>query len=154
MTIDDDLNRDERYHIMRYDTDLFNRWDNAQTLISDEILAVARNPSVQVNVDSVAALADGFGHILDDQSCLDYFKASMLTLPAISVLENRMAPADPVDLFNARLAVEAALGQHMKDQYLQALDPKKRKSWRDSWGAGIAKQTVSTGCCGWGYGGR
>ena len=120
--IDDDLSNDERHHIMRYDTDLFNRWDNAQTLISDEILAVAANPSLPVNAGSVAALADGFRYILADQSCLDYFKAAILTLPAISVLESRMAPADPVDLFNARLTVEAALAQHMKDQYHQALD--------------------------------
>ena len=110
---------------MRHDTDLFNRWDTAQTLISDEILAVAANPSMPVNATSIAALAEGFGHILADPSCLDYFKAAILTLPAISVLESRMAPADPVDLFNARLAVEAALGQHMKDQYFQALNPQK-----------------------------
>ena len=125
VTVDDDLNCDERHHIMRYDTDLFNRWDNAQTLISDEILAVAKNPSAPVNSESIAVVADGFRHILEDPSCLDYFKAAILTLPAISVLESRMAPADPVDLFNAQLAVEAALGQHMKDQYQQALIPQK-----------------------------
>jgi len=125
VTIDDDLSRDERHHIMRHDTDLFNRWDTAQTLISDEILAVAANPSVPVNATSIAALADGFGHILADPSCLDYFKAAILTLPAILVLESRMAPADPVDLFNERLVVEAALGQQMKDQYFQALNPQK-----------------------------
>ena len=125
VTIDDDLSRDERCHIMRYDTDLFNRWDNAQTLISDEILAVATNPSALVNVGSIAALADGFAHILADTSCLDHFKAAILALPAISVLESRMTPADPVALFNARLTVEAALGQHMQEQYQQALNPQK-----------------------------
>ncbi len=125
VTIDDDLSSDERRHIMQYDTDLFNRWDAAQTLISDEILAVATNPSALVNTGSIATLANGFGHILEDSSCLDYFKAAILTLPAISVLESRMAPADPVDLFKARLAVEAALAQHMKDQYQQALIPQK-----------------------------
>ena len=125
VTIDDDLSCDERRHIMRYDTDLFNRWDTAQTLISDEILAVATNPSAPVNTGSISVLADGFGHILADPSCLDHFKAAILTLPAISVLESRMVPADPVDLFKARLAVEAALGQHMKEQYQQAIIPQK-----------------------------
>ena len=145
VTIDDDLSRDERHHIMRYDTDLFNRWDNAQTLISDEILAVAANPSAPVNAGSIAALADGFGHILADPSCLDYFKAAILTLPAISVLESRMAPADPVDLFNARLAVEAALGQHMKDQYYQALIPQKSATLAATAGGGHCE----TGCWHW-----
>ena len=123
VTIDDDLSRDERRHIMRYDTDLFNRWDSAQTLISDEILTAAANPLAPVDDYAIAALADGFGHILVDPSCLDYFKAAILTLPAISVLESRMTPADPVALFHARLAVETALGQHMQDHYKQALDP-------------------------------
>ena len=85
VTIDDDLSRDERRHIMRYDTDLFNRWDSAQTLISDEILTAAANPLAPVDDYAIAALADGFGHILADPSCLDYFKAAILTLPAISV---------------------------------------------------------------------
>ncbi|MGB2289357.1 MAG: aminopeptidase N C-terminal domain-containing protein, partial [Candidatus Puniceispirillaceae bacterium] len=123
VTIDDDLSRDERRHIMRYDTDLFNRWDSAQTLISDEILTAAANPLAPVDDYAIATLADGFGHILADPSCLDYFKAAILTLPAISVLESRMTPADPVALFHARLAVETALGQHMQDHYKQALDP-------------------------------
>jgi aminopeptidase N len=123
VTIDDDLGRDERRHIMRYDTDLFNRWDSAQTLISDEILTAAANPLAPVDDYAIAALADGFRHILADPSCLDYFKAAILTLPAISVLESRMTPADPVALFHARLAVETALGQHMQDHYKQALDP-------------------------------
>ena len=125
VTIDDDLSSDERHHIIRYDTDLFNRWNNAQILISEEILAVATNPSVLVNTGSIAALADGFGHILEDPSCLDYFKAAILNLPAISILESHITPADPVDLFNARLAVETALGQHMTDHYHRVLNPQK-----------------------------
>ena len=110
---------------MRHDTDLFNRWDNAQTLISEEILAVAKNPLAPVNVESIAKLADGLGHVLEDTSSLDYFKASILTMPAISVLESRMAPADPVDLFNARHCVEAALGKYLNDQYHRALNRQK-----------------------------
>ena len=125
--IDDDLSRDERHHIMCHDTDLFNRWDSAQTLISDEILTAAAYPFKPIDNDAIAKLADGLRHVLEDPSCLDYFKAAILTLPAISTLESRMAPADPVGLFNARLAVETALGQQMKDQCDRALDSQKSK---------------------------
>ena len=104
---------------------IVERWDNAQTLISDEILAVATNPLAPVNAASIAKLADGLGHVLADTSSLDYFKASILTMPAISVLESRMAPADPVDLFNARHCVEAVLGKHLNDHYHQALNRQK-----------------------------
>ena len=96
VVVDDDLSPDERRHIMRYDTDLFNRWDSAQTLVSDEILAIAADPQAALNTDRIAALSDGVSHILDDPNCLDYFKAAIVTLPAISVLESGMTPADPV----------------------------------------------------------
>ena len=41
VVVDDDLSTDERHHIMRYDTDLFNRWDSAQTLVTEEILTIS-----------------------------------------------------------------------------------------------------------------
>ncbi|MDB4852413.1 aminopeptidase N [Alphaproteobacteria bacterium] len=134
VVVDDDLSLDERRHIMRYDTDLFNRWDSAQTLVSDEILAIAADPQAAVNTDRIAALADGVSHILDDPNCLDYFKAAILALPAISVLESRMTPADPVALFNARLAFEAALARQMPGHYQAALDPKKSAQLADTAG--------------------
>ena len=134
VVVDDDLSPDERRHIMRYDTDLFNRWDSAQTLVSDEILAIAADPQAAVNSDRIAALADGVSHILDDPNCLDYFKAAIVTLPAISVLESRMKPADPVALFNARLAFEAALAQQLHGHYQAALDPKKSAQLADTAG--------------------
>jgi len=134
VVVDDDLSPDERRHIMRYDTDLFNRWDSAQTLVSDEILAIAADPQAAVNSDRIAALADGVSHILDDPNCLDYFKAAIVTLPAISVLESRMTPADPVALFNARLAFEAALAQQLHGHYQAALDPKKSAQLADTAG--------------------
>ncbi len=123
--VDDDLSPYERRHIMRYDTDLFNRWDSAQTLLSDEILAIAADPQAVLNTDRIAALADAVSHILDDPNCPDYFKAAIVTLPAISVLESRMSPADPLALFNARLAFEAALARQVHGHYQAALDPKK-----------------------------
>ena len=134
VVVDDDLSPDERRHIMRYDTDLFNRWDSAQTLVSDEILAIAADPQAAVNTDRIAALADGVSHILDDPNCLDYFKAAILALPAISVLESRMTPADPVALFNARLAFEAALARQINGHYQAALDPKKSAQLADTAG--------------------
>jgi aminopeptidase N len=134
VVVDDDLSPDERRHIMRYDTDLFNRWDSAQTLVSDEILAIAVDPQAAVNSDRIVAFADGVSHILDDPICLDYFKAAILTLPAISVLESRMTPADPVALFNARLAFEAALAQQLHGYYKAALDPKKSAQLADTAG--------------------
>ena len=59
VVVDDDLSPDERRHIMRYDSDLFNRWDSAQTLVSDEILAISADPQGALNTDRIAGSGGG-----------------------------------------------------------------------------------------------
>ncbi|MBL6595618.1 MAG: aminopeptidase N [Candidatus Puniceispirillum sp.] len=112
----DDLSSAERLHLMAFDADMFNRWDAAQTLLADLILAVANDPAHLVDEAAIAALAKAYANSLADPDLLDMFKSGLLTLPAISVLESRMQPADPVALFNARRAVEAGLGRLLAPQ--------------------------------------
>ena len=95
---------------MAHDADMFNRWAAAQTLLADQILKIAHEPKYGVDETAVAALAKVYANSLADPALLDMFKSGLLTLPAISVLESRMRLADPVALFHARRAVEAALG--------------------------------------------
>ena len=57
------------------------------------------------------ALANVLADALANSDLLDMFKAGLLTLPAISVLESRVNPADPIALFHARRKVEAELGR-------------------------------------------
>ena len=102
--LQDDLSRQDRLHLMAHDTDLFNRWDAAQSLLADTVISATSG-----DVDC-AALGLGYQRILGDETLLDDFKANMLGIPGIAVLESRMSPADPVALHNARRAVQTALG--------------------------------------------
>ena len=115
--LNDDLSTDERRHIMVFDTDLFNRWDSAQNLVIEEILTIAENPYLEINTARILGLGSAFSDILEDPTCLEQFKASILTLPSMSVLESRVSVADPISLYEARLAFEAALGHVMAAQY-------------------------------------
>ena len=117
----DDLSSSERLHLMAHDADMFNRWDAAQTLLADQILAIADDPKLGVDETAIAALAKAYANSLADPDLLDMFKSGLLALPAISVLESRMTPADPVALFHARRAVEAALGRMLAPQIKSAL---------------------------------
>ena len=117
----DDLSSLERLHLMAHDADMFNRWDAAQTLLADQILATANDQKYAIDETAVAALASAYANSLADEDLLDMFKSGLLTLPAISVLESRMAPADPVALFHARRSVEAALGRMLAPQIKSAL---------------------------------
>jgi aminopeptidase N len=115
--LDDDLGADERLRLMAHDSDMFNRWDSAQILSRDAILAVAAGGGADVD-----DLAWGYRQILADRNVLDDFKAGSLRLPGLPVLEAARHPADPVALFNARRTIQGALGTALADEIANALD--------------------------------
>ena len=114
--LQDDLSSSERLHLLAHDPDMFNRWDAAQTLLADQILSTANDKAAAVDALAMDALGDAFVNALTSSDLLDMFKCGLLTLPAISVLESRMKPADPVALFNARRKIEAKLGHLLAPQ--------------------------------------
>ena len=109
--LQDDLTPSERLQLLAYDADMFNRWDAAQTLFADQILAIAIDPNGTVDERAMMALGNALADGLSNSGLLDMFKAGLLTLPAISILEGLMKPADPIALFYARRKVEAELGR-------------------------------------------
>jgi aminopeptidase N len=115
--LSDDLDADERLHLVAHDSDLFNRWDSAQILATDAILTLAAGEPA-----SVEALAGGFSTLLGDDSLLDAFKAGALRLPGQAVLEAARMPADPLALFTARRSMMAALGGALAPQISAALE--------------------------------
>ena len=114
--LQDDLTPSERLHLLAYDADMFNRWDAAQTLLADQILFTATDQDAAIDSPAMAALANAYADALANSDLLDMFKAGLLTMPAISVLESRMNPADPVALFHARHKIEAELGRLLMSQ--------------------------------------
>ncbi|MDC1383627.1 aminopeptidase N [Candidatus Puniceispirillum sp.] len=114
--LQDDLTSAERLHLLAHDADMFNRWDAAQTLLSDQILFTANDRAGAVDAPAMEALGDAFTNALTSSDLPDMFKCGLLTFPAISVLESRMKPADPVTLFNARRKIEANLGRFLAHQ--------------------------------------
>ncbi len=118
--LSDDLTRAERLHLMAYDCDQFNRWDAGQTLLADVLIA-----AIGGKMD-VAALANGYQQILADANLRDDFKAGMLVIPGIPVLESLMSPADPVALHHAKQALLKALGLALQQEIDAALSPPGR----------------------------
>ena len=114
--LEDDLSSDDRLHLMVHDVDLFNRWDSAQMLATDAILALAAGEAAMVD-----RLAGGYRRILADDALLDDFKAGCIRLPGQAVLEAACQPADPVALFQARRDLMTALGHEMAPQIAAAL---------------------------------
>ncbi|MBT6415894.1 aminopeptidase N [Candidatus Puniceispirillum sp.] len=132
VVLEDDLSTTERLHIMAQDTDRFNRWDAAQTLAADAIIAAATGGD-RLDADA-AALSGAYGKILNEDGLLDAFKASMFALPGISVLESWLKPADPVALYHARRRLQAALGHGLADNIAACLEDSSRQELQASSG--------------------
>ncbi|MDB2391110.1 aminopeptidase N [Alphaproteobacteria bacterium] len=130
--LEDDLSTRERLHVMGHDKDRFNRWDAAQTLAADAIIAEATGGN-RLD-DDAAALSAAYRQILSDADLLDAFKASMFALPGISVLESRLKPADPIALYQARMRLQTALGRGLADNIAEHLQDGARQTLHTSAG--------------------
>ncbi len=122
--LEDDLSDAERLHLLAYDGDMFNRWDSVQTLISKMVVAITSGTAKADN-RFIAPLAKAISLNLADSKLLEQFKAGLLTLPSMPVLESRMQPADPVNLYQARSAFEAALGRLLTVEISTVMDRSK-----------------------------
>jgi aminopeptidase N len=100
--------------LLAADTDLFNRWEAAQTLAEDLILARARGePDPEGERKFVAAM----GRALADQSDEPGFTALLLLLPEEADLALAMAPgADPAAVHGAREALRHELARELGPQ--------------------------------------
>ena len=120
--LDDDLSDEERLHLVAHDKDQFNRWESVQKLVTKVIGIIAQNPAADHD-GLVRPLAYAISQSLANKALLDQFKAGLLALPPISVLENVMRPADPVALYKARAATQASLGRLLADDIAAVLLP-------------------------------
>ena len=116
--LSDDLSIAERLHIMGYDTDLFNRWDAAQTLLEK---AVHDDLAGQLDASFISQLAAAYERILSDKTMRDDFKALMMAMPSQAVIESSSQNCNPVAVFSAREGIREKLAQQTKSLILSAL---------------------------------
>ena len=102
--------------LMAHDSDGFNRWDAAQTLMQRLLLALVTEPDGAIPDDFFAA----FGRALNDPGDDKALLAEVLTLPAESYLGDQMelVDVDGIHLAHQRLARE--IGSRLRGELLAA----------------------------------
>ncbi len=125
----DDVSDEERLHLMAHDSDLFNRWDQAQKLLEQAI-----HKAVQSDADDarLSALAGAYRAILADNSLRDDYKAMMMAMPGQAVIEASLKPCDPVAIYQARDGLRASLGRWLADDLQTALQDEASAARRNS----------------------
>ncbi len=100
-----DITRAQRLALVRAETDPFNQWDGMQSLVKEEILALAEGSQAQPDDALVSALADAVVRAAPDPA----FAALLTRLPDVGEMFQERQPADPIALNSARRKLQAAL---------------------------------------------
>ena len=105
--------------LLRHDADAFNRWEAAQRLALNRLLAAAQSDAPLLLDDAfVEALRD----TLRDASLDAAFKELVLTLPSESYVAENLTVVDPQRIHTAREAMRSQLATKLRDDWAWAFD--------------------------------
>ena len=125
----------ETLQLLACDDDAFSRWDAAQRLFRQVILARAEGG---IDADVEPALIDAIAQRLDDaEGCRGSELATLLAFPGLAELEAMQSPVDPPALFLAVLALRCELGRRLQPQLQRCLhrcQPGLMQPWPDGQG--------------------
>ncbi len=114
-----DLSRKERFFLMVHDTDPFARWEAAQHMAIEVLVAMIEQLQHQgaatVPEDYINAYADLLNSELDDAA----FHAEILTLPSETYIAEFMPVIDPDAIHRARQQLRVTLAGALHEVYLQ-----------------------------------
>ena len=133
-----DNNPQELLHVLAHDSDSFNRWEAAQTLIMSQALAALQADAIPAQVLSDATMA-ALRSVLQNPALDAAFKALVLTLPS----EQEMAEKQPAPINPQRIK---QLHAAMSRQIAHALHAEWEAAWHAHHDTGAYRpDPVSTG---------
>jgi len=109
--------REQLSFLMRYDSNLFNRWDAAARLAGEVILETAEHLRRHLHPDLDEAYVDAVTHSLRGKVEDPALLALSLTLPPETTLAQDMATIDPDALHNARQLVKRQLAEKNSEAF-------------------------------------
>ena len=110
-------------HLMKHDSDGFNRWDAGQKLVTKILLSQVDNHTNGKLLKVDEELIEGYRELVLDPSIDDAVLALMLQLPAEAALREASEPADPIAIHDSREFVRQAIASELEsalgDLYLR-----------------------------------
>ncbi len=109
-----DCTDDDLLFLMAHDSDGFNRWDAAQTLMQRLLLNLVEDAEAGIP----ESFFDAFRRALRDEASDRALLAEVLTLPAESYLGEQMAVVDVDGIHRARTTLTRLIGERLRDDLL------------------------------------
>ena len=111
--------REELAFLMRYDSNLYNRWDAATRLSSEIILETADRFAKKENLSLDKLYLDAVSHSLSQEVLDPAILALSLTLPSETTLAQEMTVIEPDALHQARQMVKREIAKKNRDIFEQ-----------------------------------
>ena len=132
--------------LLSADDDPFCRWDAAQSLFRDVLLARA---SGQTDATTEDALVGALQQRIDGMAPGEESElASLLSMPGLAELESLQSPVDPPALFRAVLALRERLGSSLGEA-LTSLLTRSRLGWDAAWPEGQGQRQLTAVAWSW-----
>lgn len=100
-----------------HDSDPFNRWEAAQRLASDAVLAIVGGADA---MRRSVPLAEVLGRLLEDESLDPAFRDQLFVLPSEGFIAEQLAVIDPVALRGARNALRRSVASALAERWAPA----------------------------------
>jgi len=114
-----DLSDDERYFLMKHDSDEFNRWEAGQQLAVKIMTALVENVHQNKALQVPDAFIDAYQQILNDQHLDKALISQALSLPSESYLGEFVAPIDPAAIHQVRQFMSETIAQRLQADFWQ-----------------------------------
>lgn len=124
-----ETNLDQDLHLLKYDSNHFNRYEIGQKIISDWILDTAVKYAVkaeEIKVDS--KIINSFLEIIKDASIDNHMKSLLLSVPTEAVINQRQKPIDFVNTKKARDSYSYQIAIALESQFLDVYESLKDKT--------------------------
>ncbi len=119
VVLDDGQAADARLHLLRHDSDPFNRWESAQRLMLDAALQAVRGGTP---ARLPVALVEALRAVLDEPSLDAAFKELLLTLPSEAYIAEQIDRVDPQQVHAVREALLDQLASELRDGWVRTWD--------------------------------
>lgn len=110
----------ELLHLIKFDTDEFNRREAAYKMILEELKRLVQDHRQKKTLSVQSSIIEALGYVLSDSSIDPNFKALMLQLPDDEVLAQEEEILDAEAFHAAYTAIYSGLVQKYKPQLLEA----------------------------------
>jgi aminopeptidase N len=132
--------------LMKYDQDSFNRWDAAQEMQSQVIMAKYEANNEQNVFQCPKYLIESFRHVLLDTSSDPALIAEAITLPSLKSMTLKMSAVDILKLHDAKEWLVTEIVKHLEVELLSVYNQNYDHSDYQVISAQVAKRSLKNRC--------